>query len=156
MRGLDLETSVPYTEPRGIHGRDRAGKNKFECERSDNSFSRDRSSRAKFADHPRQTVMTRSAPTENWKWPRVIYLVRHGQSAGNVARDYAEANRLKQIELEARDMDVPLSDLGVAQATALGDWLRALPPDQQPSRLTYAQWKQRRSQQIAAGKQKKN
>ncbi|WP_255992247.1 histidine phosphatase family protein [Chitinolyticbacter albus] len=66
------------------------------------------------------------------KWPDTLWLVRHGQSAGNVARDAAEAALLKEIEIAERDMDVPLSDLGRRQACALGAWLGALPADQQP------------------------
>lgn len=54
-----------------------------------------------------------------------VWLVRHGQSAGNVARDAAEAAGLELIEIEAaREMDVPLSPLGEEQATALGAWFR--------------------------------
>ncbi len=55
--------------------------------------------------------------------PRCLWLVRHGQSAGNLARDAAEAARERRFELGARDMDVPLSPLGERQAEALGRWL---------------------------------
>ena len=53
-----------------------------------------------------------------------LWLVRHGQSAGNVARDAAEASGANVIELEGRDMDVQLSSLGEQQATALGAWFQ--------------------------------
>ena len=43
------------------------------------------------------------------KWPQTIWLVRHGQSAGNVARDSAEAAGLPLIDIAERDIDVPLS-----------------------------------------------
>ena len=54
------------------------------------------------------------------KWPQSIWIVRHGQSAGNVARDAAEAAGLPLIDIAARDVDVPLSELGEQQACALG------------------------------------
>ena len=61
--------------------------------------------------------------------PRRIDLIRHGQSAGNVANDAAHAARLEELELEIRDMDVPLSDLGCEQARALGTWMAGVEPD---------------------------
>jgi broad specificity phosphatase PhoE len=65
-------------------------------------------------------------------WPQTLWLVRHGQSAGNVARDAAESGGLALIELDWRDIDVPLSALGRAQSSALGDWFASLPKDEQP------------------------
>lgn len=56
------------------------------------------------------------------RWPSVLWVVRHGQSAGNVARDAAHATGAHRIELTERDVDVPLSDLGREQAAALGHW----------------------------------
>jgi broad specificity phosphatase PhoE len=49
-----------------------------------------------------------------------LIIVRHGQSAGNVARDLAHDAALDRIELTSRDADVCLSALGREQATALG------------------------------------
>jgi broad specificity phosphatase PhoE len=66
-------------------------------------------------------------------WPDVLWLVRHGESAGNVARDRAEAAGLPLIDIAERDMDVPLSDRGLAQARALGGWFGELPADQRPT-----------------------
>ena len=66
------------------------------------------------------------------KWPQTLWIVRHGQSAGNVARDAAELGGLAAIEIADRDVDVPLSPLGERQADALGDWFAALPRDEQP------------------------
>jgi broad specificity phosphatase PhoE len=54
--------------------------------------------------------------------PAALWLVRHGQSSGNVARDAAEAAGLPMIDIAARDVDVPLSPLGEQQADALGRW----------------------------------
>ena len=60
-------------------------------------------------------------------WPSVLWIVRHGQSAGNVARDQAVESGSHRIELEARDVDVPLSDLGREQAASLGRWFGRRP-----------------------------
>jgi probable phosphoglycerate mutase len=59
-------------------------------------------------------------------WPRTLTLIRHAESAGNVANDAALAGGLPELDLAARDMDVPLSDLGATQAEALGSWFAAL------------------------------
>src|SRR5665647_1355084 len=67
------------------------------------------------------------------KWPQDIWLVRHGQSAGNVARDAAEAAQGLMIDIAERDVDVPLSDLGVRQAQALAGWFASLPEDERPN-----------------------
>ncbi|MGH8855319.1 MAG: histidine phosphatase family protein [Telluria sp.] len=67
------------------------------------------------------------------KWPQEIWLVRHGQSAGNVARELAEAAAGHRIDIADRDIDVPLSELGERQSAALGAWFASLPPGQQPT-----------------------
>lgn len=69
----------------------------------------------------------------NQKWPQQIWLVRHGQSAGNVARDLAESNGFELIDIAERDIDVPLSPLGEQQAQALGRWFHDLPVEQRPT-----------------------
>jgi broad specificity phosphatase PhoE len=66
-------------------------------------------------------------------WPSALWVVRHGESAGNVARDAAEAQGLERLELTHRDVDVPLSDLGRRQAAALGRWTASQPADEQPT-----------------------
>src|SRR4051812_35258322 len=66
------------------------------------------------------------------RWPSRLWIVRHGQSAGNVARDAAHDAGLQRIEIAERDVDVPLSGLGEDQARALGRWFAALPEDQRP------------------------
>jgi broad specificity phosphatase PhoE len=66
------------------------------------------------------------------KWPQTLWIVRHGQSAGNVARDAAESARLHLIDIAERDVDVPLSTLGEQQADALGHWFAALPAGERP------------------------
>jgi len=65
-------------------------------------------------------------------WPERLYLVRHGQSHGNVARDAADEAGLHEIDIDVRDVDVPLSDLGVRQAEAAGAWFAALPAGERP------------------------
>ena len=66
------------------------------------------------------------------RWPQKLWIVRHGQSAGNVARDAADAAGLPVVDIAVRDVDVPLSDLGHEQAKALGHWFAGLPEDEQP------------------------
>jgi broad specificity phosphatase PhoE len=63
--------------------------------------------------------------------PAGIWLLRHGQSEGNVIRA-AAAPDAEVLEIAERDMDVPLSELGRRQAAALGEWLRKQPKDQRP------------------------
>jgi broad specificity phosphatase PhoE len=61
-----------------------------------------------------------------------LWIVRHGQSAGNVARDAADKAGLDMIDLNVRDVDVPLSELGVEQAQALGRWFASLAEEDRP------------------------
>jgi 2,3-bisphosphoglycerate-dependent phosphoglycerate mutase len=69
----------------------------------------------------------------NQIWPNLLYVVRHGESAGNVARDAALEAGHPMIALDIRDVDVPLSDLGQRQAVALGNWFRSLPAEDRPN-----------------------
>ncbi|MEX2290942.1 MAG: histidine phosphatase family protein [Mycobacteriales bacterium] len=68
-------------------------------------------------------------------WPAALWVVRHGESAGNVARDAAEADGLERLDLTSRDVDVPLSDLGRRQARALGRWIADQPESERPTVL---------------------
>ncbi len=74
--------------------------------------------------HPTDMV-TSASPAQLW-------ITRHGQSAGNVARDAAELAGLPVIDIAHRDIDVPLSPLGQDQAQALGHWMRNLPDAARP------------------------
>jgi broad specificity phosphatase PhoE len=65
-------------------------------------------------------------------WPERLWLVRHGQSQGNVARDAADEAGLATIDIDMRDVDVPLSELGFQQAEAAGRWFASLPPGERP------------------------
>jgi probable phosphoglycerate mutase len=69
------------------------------------------------------------------RWPDRLWIVRHGQSAGNVARDAADAAGLGRIDIADRDMDVALSSLGEEQATALGQWFADQPKAERPTTL---------------------
>jgi 2,3-bisphosphoglycerate-dependent phosphoglycerate mutase len=66
------------------------------------------------------------------RWPEHLWIIRHGESAGNVARNLATASGLGRIDIAERDVDVPLSQLGEAQACALGHWFAAQPDSERP------------------------
>lgn len=66
------------------------------------------------------------------RWPEKLWIVRHGQSAGNVARDAAHAAGAHMIDVPFRDVDVPLSELGHAQAHAVGHWFASMPEHEKP------------------------
>ncbi|MDQ3081895.1 MAG: histidine phosphatase family protein [Gemmatimonadota bacterium] len=65
-------------------------------------------------------------------WPDLLYIVRHGESAGNVAREAAMLAGDHTIDIGTRDVDVPLSDRGEQQSMALGRWFATLPAERQP------------------------
>jgi broad specificity phosphatase PhoE len=54
-----------------------------------------------------------------------LFLVRHGQSAGNIAAENAHRGGATRLALETRDMDVDLSPLGEQQARATAKWAQA-------------------------------
>ena len=66
------------------------------------------------------------------RWPERLWIVRHGESSGNVAREAAHAAGLGRIDISLRDVDVPLSRLGERQSAALGRWFAGLPEDRRP------------------------
>ena len=65
--------------------------------------------------------------------PSMVWLVRHGESMGNVADAQAQKSGAGRLGLTIRDPDVELSDTGRAQAEALGKWLAGLPEDDRPT-----------------------
>jgi broad specificity phosphatase PhoE len=77
--------------------------------------------------------LTLSGVMTHQEWPERLWIVRHGESAGNVARDAAYAAGLAEIDISHRDVDVPLSALGEEQARALGTWFAARPVAERPN-----------------------
>jgi broad specificity phosphatase PhoE len=65
--------------------------------------------------------------------PSVIWLVRHGESMGNVADAKAQRAGAGRLTLDVRDPDVELSDTGRSQAEALGTWIARLPGGERPT-----------------------
>jgi broad specificity phosphatase PhoE len=65
--------------------------------------------------------------------PGALWVVRHGESQGNVADAQAQHSGAGRLELDIRDPDVPLSETGEEQADALGRWLAGLPPEERPT-----------------------
>jgi broad specificity phosphatase PhoE len=83
-----------------------------------------------------------------------MWLVRHGESAGNVARDAADRAGVGMIDLAVRDVDVPLSPLGQRQAEALGHWFARLRAEERPEVIMaspYVRAKQTAEAIVAAG-----
>ena len=54
------------------------------------------------------------------KWPNHIVLVRHGESERNIHKEIAEAQGELVYGGDIRDVDVPLTERGLAQAVATG------------------------------------
>jgi len=82
------------------------------------------------------------------RWPDRLWIVRHGESAGNVARDAAMTAGLAEIDIAGRDANVPLSTLGEQQSRALGRWFAAKPETERPNVVLVSPY--RRAQQTAA------
>ena len=61
-----------------------------------------------------------------------LILIRHGQSAANVAFPRADKQGLLESGLSGRDADVELTELGVEQARAVGRWLASRPAAELP------------------------
>lgn len=61
-----------------------------------------------------------------------LWLLRHGQSLGNLANDASRLNPVDRLDIANRDMDVPLSELGGQQAVAVGTWLGQQPAEVRP------------------------
>lgn len=66
-------------------------------------------------------------------WPAALWIVRHGESAGNVAREAAESANAPLIDVSARDVDVPLSPRGHTQAASVGRWFAEAPEEARPT-----------------------
>ncbi|MCV2490139.1 histidine phosphatase family protein [Geodermatophilus sp. YIM 151500] len=84
--------------------------------------------------------------------PVALWLVRHGESTGNLADVRAQEAGAGRLELDVRDPDVPLSDTGRGQAEALGRWLAELPDDERPTAVLSSPFvRARTTAEIAAG-----
>jgi probable phosphoglycerate mutase len=66
-------------------------------------------------------------------WPKSLWLVRHGESEGNLANDRAHRTKALRLEIDVNDIEIPLSETGTEQAQTLGRWLREQEPDTLPS-----------------------
>ncbi|PZO82461.1 MAG: histidine phosphatase family protein [Mesorhizobium amorphae] len=82
------------------------------------------------------------------RWPERLWIVRHGESAGNVARVAADEAGLQRIDIAERDVDVPLSPLGHEQSEALAAWFAAMPESERPEVVLASPY--RRAVQTAA------
>jgi probable phosphoglycerate mutase len=80
-------------------------------------------------------------------WPEALWLVRHGESEGNVADVAARKAGAARLELDVNDIDVTLSALGVGQARALGERFTRLSLDQRPTSVVVSPY--RRARQTA-------
>jgi broad specificity phosphatase PhoE len=67
--------------------------------------------------------------------PRVLWLLRHGESVGNLAAARAAAEQLEEIAIPTREIEVPLSPLGERQAHAVGRQFAALPAGERPTAI---------------------
>ncbi|HLJ30672.1 MAG TPA: histidine phosphatase family protein [Candidatus Angelobacter sp.] len=63
-------------------------------------------------------------PAQSQKWPSLLVIVRHGQSERNVAKEQANASGATVLGANLRDVDTPLTPLGVQQAITTGQFLR--------------------------------
>ncbi len=88
------------------------------------------------------------SPSQQERWPDRLLLVRHGESAGNVARDAAHAAGHSRIDIADRDADVSLSKRGETQSAALGRWLSQRPLHQRPEIVLASPY--RRARETAA------
>jgi len=70
--------------------------------------------------------MTAPSPmAQPQKWPDLLAIVRHGQSERNLAKEQAKAPGAEVVwGSTVRDVDTPLTALGVRQAIATGQFLR--------------------------------
>lgn len=58
------------------------------------------------------------------RWSDRLWVVRHGGSSGNVARDAVHSAKLARIDTDGRDVDVPFSPLRL--------WSAQMPPEDRP------------------------
>lgn len=86
------------------------------------------------------------------QWPTRLWIVRHGESAGNLAWMKAMAENSQRIAIAERDMDVALSPLGQEQATSVGQWFGDLPAPQRPNLILASPFRRtRHTAELIAG-----
>ena len=73
------------------------------------------------------SIRSSAGPDSRQRWPDRLWIVRHGESSGNVARNIAHEARSLRIDTLGRDVDVPLSPRGETQSAALGRWFASQP-----------------------------
>ncbi len=56
--------------------------------------------------------------------PKLLWLIRHGESTANIVRRRAESEKLLTIDFNEREPDVTLSEAGIRQSVALGRWFK--------------------------------
>jgi broad specificity phosphatase PhoE len=66
-------------------------------------------------------------PQSKIPFPKSVWLIRHGQSTANLARHKAEREKLPAIDYAEREMDIPLSEVGVQQSITVGNWFELQP-----------------------------
>src|SRR5690348_3937351 len=86
------------------------------------------------------------------KGPTELVLVRHAESRGNVADRAAREKGAERLELDVRDADMPLSELGEQQAAGLGHHLATVPADQRPTAVFSSPYKRALDTATAAAK----
>jgi ribonuclease H / adenosylcobalamin/alpha-ribazole phosphatase len=83
------------------------------------------------------------------RWPSVLWIVRHGESAAMLANHAATSAGQHRVALNARDMDTGLSVTGAAQAHALGSWFATLDAHARPDVILTSPY-QRATDTVAA------
>lgn len=68
-------------------------------------------------------------------WPSALWLVRHGESIGNVANTEARQAQALRLDVDASDSEIGLTEVGAGQAEALGRWMAELPSGELPTQL---------------------
>ena len=68
-----------------------------------------------------------NSPKSEIQNPKSVWLIRNGESTANVARRKAEIEDSKTIDFIGREMDNPLSEIGIEQSITLGRWFKFQP-----------------------------
>jgi broad specificity phosphatase PhoE len=85
--------------------------------------------------------------------PGDLILVRHAESVGNAAREAAESSAAEVIDIDQRDPDVGLTELGTTQAKALGSRLAEVCADVRIERIWVSPYERTRATAAIAAEQ---